>query len=449
MDQMHRFNCSTILQQECGRRYFAYTPFSELVYSRFCNITKFRNYCLMHSLDVFRRYNIYENNIAKSNITEYIYGDSWNDLVLPLVNISINDDSFDDPCVQVNMFDLPSGNYHEVMFIYQPYCGDIWCGVNSAVPDFNKFSPWTCIPMRCKITIISISIICVIMSLLTTIANVVVIGVFLKTEKLRNNQSLYKMSIAFSDLIVGLFVFPSIIVTTYFSYSSSNLPFGYYNTIGFITTLSVSVSLLTLIMSGFDRVFAMMRPMKYSHRSTRKIAYYVIGATWCISSVVALLPILIPSVGYHMTTSRSLISIANGHAALAVIGIPLIMTWINGIAVYSVVKTRSNIRRPSKDSSASPRSRRRIVMEKKLAITLCIMIGVFTVCVLPSFVQQILGSAGLFRNANFAVFTTSEAFVVITFLSNSLWNCFIYNFRHTDFRERAKNIFCSKFKSNV
>ena len=133
-----------------------------------------------------------------------------------------------------------------------------------------------------------------------TTVNAIALYIMGKNPKVKTPQILYRINLAVADIIVGISVFvPSI----YFAkerfgkvatVSSENISFinqaatttdkawGFVNFIGFVTWLSISVSIFTLVSASCDRVFATSFPARYVKR---KIFYVTIGVcvmTWLV-----------------------------------------------------------------------------------------------------------------------------------------------------------------------
>ena len=118
---------------------------------------------------------------------------------------------------------------------------------------------------------------CGILAVFTTLANLTVLIVFLTNKKLMNGQTIYRMSLAMSDILVGIFVFPTFIGTSinhqlsnFLSYSEE--PTSYINAVGFFTMQTSHASVLTLTAAATDRFRVVYRPLTYNKQSSISVA---------------------------------------------------------------------------------------------------------------------------------------------------------------------------------
>ena len=102
-----------------------------------------------------------------------------------------------------------------------------------------------------------------------------------------NGQEIYRISLASSDILTGIIVFPSYIC----SYSDSrSVCFNktYLNVVGFFTLLSIYVSIFSLIAAAIDRFKALYRPLKYNAKAIVTMAKHICLGLWLISVLLAI-----------------------------------------------------------------------------------------------------------------------------------------------------------------
>ena len=314
-----------------------------------------------------------------------------------------------------------------------------------------------------------------------------VILVLSMNSRLKHSQSTYKISLATADLLVGLVVLPTCIYTlaavyqqplsadvtrTVAGYKVSNgslgeenavikknvhenlqtdiVPISYRNGVGFWTSLSLFVSVYTLAAAGFDRLAAVYKPMTYSKAKANKIAKGTCVISWVVAAIFALVPIFVPGIfEYGIIFSTIVLSLYRAGIILYIVAllIPLIVVWITNISVYIVIKKHTNsvLTKMSKHSKTNQNSH----VEKRLAATLRLMVGVFTFNTLPvwlTFICNILlprvsgvNPETLSPKAA-ADFITVQFVSVILLFGNSLCNFFIYNIRNKEFRSAFKRM---------
>lgn len=334
---------------------------------------------------------------------------------------------------------------------------------------------------RCGANIVIIIVLCCIMSVAVIFANIVVITVFLKTRKLLNSQGIYKLSIAFADLLVGIVVIPTFVVTAYYlifqshagrrtvaqAANYSNITFttypavdrvsrSYYNVVGVLTTTSLFVSVYTLLAAGIDRLLAVSRPLNYLSSDNKRIAAVTVGVVWVTSFIFAVFPLALYERDLLYGILTSMLVFLEGEKAMIIYAvtlfIPIILTLVNAVILFALLKRHShhsrNLTSGNPDSADNSRN-----LERRLAKTLILMVGTFTACLMPVAVLTTVGSS--MTSVNFraiesmdrqgmVAFTSLEFCAVIVLASNSLWNCLIYNVRNDDFRAEAKKLFTLK-----
>lgn len=99
----------------------------------------------------------------------------------------------------------------QVMVNFIPFCSLQMFGIdeqyfekypNLAVADF--------LPSNCKASIISAEVFIFLLMILIIVCNSLVIAIMIKYYNLKSNQNMIKFSLAITDLMIGLFVFPSV-----------------------------------------------------------------------------------------------------------------------------------------------------------------------------------------------------------------------------------------------
>ena len=341
----------------------------------------------------------------------------------------------------------------------------------------------------CRASIVIVIVVCCVLAVSVTIANITVIVVILRNPRYPTSQMIYKLSLALADLFVGLFVFPSSAISIYrfqiasferrtvqvdfdlsnhvlnstvsyvqheeFDpaandyYRPSNHP-AYNSAFGFITAVSIFASVSTLMFASYDRFRAIHTPLLYNQTKAATNAHRITFALWIFAIAIGLLPIVVDEISaYRILAGGALIALS-GESGLILygiaLGIPLVSVWIFTVSVSVIIKRQAKRRKKLMSKKQVQDSTR----EQKLTRTLHIMVGVFTACVLPSFIfvmiPEIIPSFDAANVANLAkkpasVFISLELASVIIISSNSLWNCFIYSFRNKDFRRDAASLY--------
>ena len=315
------------------------------------------------------------------------------------------------------------------------------------------------------------------LALAITIGNVTILGVL--SHRIQNVQSIYRLSLAVADFIMGVVVIPIKMRSTYNQLVQSpeftqltnitgymiandsalsmqtivvelkNLcPNNYLSNyvavsaFGFFNVLSLSISVFSLVAATFDRFVAIHRPLKYNHSKAIFAAKITIMCFWFVGSIFAILPIIIPGVDYTLYI-LSFVS-TGGNSFLMVYGIGfcamVVLMWFLMIATY--IAARSSLRRHDRQCQSND--------ERRLLTTLGIMITVFTLCIVPNAIVLVVSANSshiIKRNSRDydPVATTkllsAGVLAGLVLVSNSLWNCFIYSIREKSFRSATKLLY--------
>ena len=330
-------------------------------------------------------------------------------------------------------------------------------------------------------------IFCGILALSIIIANLTIIIVILRNYHFPTSQLIYKLSLAFADILVGIFVVPSFISTLYIIYisplqkkSSSEdnswdpnknltgldektdfyftpkITQAYVNFFGFITFLSLFNSTFTLMFASIDRYKVLSKPLRYDKHKAAISAKRVTMALWFLSVIFSLSPIVVPKMGLYCILAGGILISVCTEISFFILGttlaIPFFVMWLFTIALQ--VQLKRQHRQSSNKNLRSTRYIRNFNTEKSIAKTLSIIIGVYTACVFPALLfvifSEFIPSVNPLNLKSFsirlaAVFSSIELFVTVILVSNSLWNAFIYAFRHKTFRKDAAVLYYSIF----
>ena len=325
-----------------------------------------------------------------------------------------------------------------------------------------------------------------LLGIATFVCNATILGVLLFNNKLQNGQAIYRLSLAFADILVGAIVFPTFIstvnkylidrhglgelrnVTGYVRINNTVAPiessmvelrenggnFGdrfsrsYLNGVGFFTVLSLSVSVYTLVAAGADRFVAINKPLRYSQRKAIFAAKSAVACIWIAGILFATLPLYVGELRYGVVAA---ILISSGGLKVLILYsvaffIPLILMWILTITTFVVAKSKSS----EWSTQTVDNGHSQMELEMQLFRTLGVMVGVFTLCLLPAAIVLLVGiyltdiyfqDPINLNEQSSSHYTAADVVVVILLTSNSLWNCFIYSARDPHFRKASSNMY--------
>jgi len=332
-----------------------------------------------------------------------------------------------------------------------------------------------------KAKIIVSLVVLIMTAVLITVVNVLVIIVLSTTkELLYTSQSIYKLSLAAADLLVGVVVMPTSIYSfiKYFFHpispsNTTRIVTGYqeingsyvkmnktvinvmyfqdvnyhgHNFVGFMTSMSILTSVYTLAAASFDRFFAVYKPFSYNKGKAVRYAKVATAVLWLSTGLVSLLPIVTSSniLYYFFQPFLHLVLISDrnhGNNAVSlyvvILFIPLIIVWITSISIFVIIKRHSrNFQQNHPSVSHIIRNNQ---VEKHLTITLSLITGVFTINNLPGLVAILLGQHFI-SLVNVYIFNVVSLISIILLFGNSFCNFFIYNARNKDFQKALKQI---------
>ena len=319
----------------------------------------------------------------------------------------------------------------------------------------------------------------IVLAVAIVICNATILGV-LYLNKDQDVHSIYRLSLAIADFIMGIIVIPTSVGKMYqhlfqsLSFSefqnvtdfrivndssssmqsastelkelnnllSDALSSEYVSAVGFFTLLSFSTSIYSMVAASLDRFVAIFRPLRYNDTKAILAAKIAVTSIWFAGIAIAVLPIAVPDLDYAF--------VAFDFAKLGrkpflilysvIFFLPVLLMWSSIIATYAAA--RPGLRKHDKQLQTDH--------EMRLLGTLGVMIVVFSICVVP-LVSTMIVSAFLpftdkthpenFDSAATTKFLTVQLSLGFLFSTNSLWNCFIYSTRETNFRSAVKLLY--------
>nr|XP_026694245.1 uncharacterized protein LOC113475036 [Ciona intestinalis] len=485
-------------QSICERKTFVFDHFSALVYERYCDTKNLESSCteilnntisvaMPHTAAVLRqnRIPVYTEQLTTfapvtGPLATRHHSPSWLRLVKQLGNTNLTLKQSLQPCVQVATYEAETklGNFMEILTFSIPTCGVIWCGFNKRLVDHFAISAWDCMPERCRPAVVFILWLCLLLAVTISALNSTIILVYGMNPRLRNSQAIYKISLAVADLIAGVIILPTAISTLYRQiwtpYQSGSIenvtivhqnvtfstyrsdpvyqleiqfPYSYRYFVGFFTSLSFSVSIYILNIAGFDRMMAVYKPLHYKKEDARILATKASIGVWFVASMFSLLPIFTDKMNYVPGVSFLMHMEGQIGTVIYLTGLllPVISMWVISIATFCYARKHK-----FRDRHLSGNRNDKGSLEVRLARTLVIMVGMFSISLLPivtiiccqMFLPSIHNTSPRDFNVDDATASnTAEFFGTLVLVCNSLWNFFIYSYRDNRFKKALKVLF--------
>ena len=263
-------------------------------------------------------------------------------------------------------------------------------------------------------------------SLLATAGNLLAIRSLWKSSSIPANLKKLYLSLAFSDLGVGLIaqlMFGVIVSLMLNIAANGNYNFEFlcptvltvcYAAIYFLTC----ASFLTITLIAVDRVLAIFLHLRCQQIVTSGRVYVALASLWFSSCVAALIFFLLPS------RNSMLVAIAE------IIGLSL--TAVAYVRIYKTVRRH----RKQTQSEFHPQNdqRKKAAREKKSTLSALIIYVVFLACFLPNLCCIMLLTGDSFR-VSFLVANHISGFLV---LLNSSLNPIVYFWRYREIRGIVK-----------
>ena len=263
-------------------------------------------------------------------------------------------------------------------------------------------------------------------SLVATLGNLLVIRALIKASTIPANVRKMFISLAFSDLAVGLLpqLMDAIIFAVVWKMASRGGTLAYLcptvlRVLYYFTYLLVAASFLNVVFIAFDRLFAFSLHLRYQELFTPRRITIVLVSVWIISCVLAFLFIFFPK---EMEMVAVVITVTR-----------YILTTVVYVPIYKVVKYhRNQIYSQNQLQNAQTREAHK---QRKSAYNSLFVSVVFLACYFPFFPCTI----------PYMTNNTEISFIVAQFASeflvclNSSLNPLVYCWRYREIRQTVKN----------
>ncbi|XP_066533562.1 trace amine-associated receptor 13c-like [Hoplias malabaricus] len=275
--------------------------------------------------------------------------------------------------------------------------------------DFNQTDP--CLYFHCPERSVSTAVYVILyifaaaVVLLTVCGNLLVIISVCHFKQLHTPTNMLILSLAVSDFLIGVFVFPVSLVSVIESCWIFNKVFCIF----FLLTAYIvaGTSILDIALIAVDRYIALSNPFLYTRAVSVSIMCFVILSNWCI--------IFTYNLGVrYFNRNFDRIVICPGRCFLftdevwSVVDLlfifvsPLSIIIILYIQVFVIAKKHATAIRDLNIQTGTSKNETSMKSERKAAKVLGIVVSVFLVCLLPYFIYSLLGrvievGVGLFQ----------------------------------------------------
>ena len=277
-----------------------------------------------------------------------------------------------------------------------------------------------------RTTLFSLCVLNFVFSPMATFGNTLAIQALRKTSFLPANMRKLFLSLALSDLAVGLFA--HIMLAVVFNMAvNSNLELLCPVTLtccNVILYLLACASFLNVTAIALDRLLAVSLHLRYQELVTAKRVTVAIVAIW-LTSCTSL---------YVFFTTLSL------NIPLFLSSVGFLLTTVAYFRVYKVARYhRNRIHHQFQQQNLQAVV---LLRERKSSLNVVYIYAVFVACYLPNFCCLILMSAGNSRDSVLAAFFVTTFFILL----NSSLNPLIYCWRYPEVRVIMKSILKKTFR---
>ncbi|XP_017291709.1 trace amine-associated receptor 1-like [Kryptolebias marmoratus] len=270
-----------------------------------------------------------------------------------------------------------------------------------------------------------------LLSVATVCGNLLVIISVLYFKQLHTPANFLILSLAVTDLLVGIIVFPlsmaiSLSSCMYYESLFCNVrdSFGIY---------LCTCSILHLCCISVDRYYAVCQPLTYKSKITRHVVVFMITINWSASALIGM-AVMIPRLEEKCQECFVDTFIANIVGSILAFYLPIFIMMCIYLKIFFVAQRQARSIQARMKCGATVSK-----MERKATKTLAIVLGVFLFCWTPFFLSITFQP---FIN-NLGVVPVIETLNWLA-MTNSTLNPFIYAFFYSWFRSAFKLIMSGK-----
>ncbi|XP_062979411.1 histamine H2 receptor [Elgaria multicarinata webbii] len=277
-----------------------------------------------------------------------------------------------------------------------------------------------------------------VLILVTVCGNVMVCLAVYYNRRLRSLTNCFIVSLAFTDLLLGLLVLP---FSAIYEISSHVWPFDTIlcNVYISLDVMLCTASILNLFMISLDRYYAITAPLRYTTVVTPLRVAVAMFLIWVVSLMVSFLPIHLGWNTNDTTVQNTRSSNEKRECKLEVNSmyvlvdglltfyLPLLIMSITYYRIFKIAREQAK-RINNTNCCKTDRHALPTVKEHKATVTLAAVMGVFIVCWFPYF------TVFTYRGIKGQVYETLMTIVLWLGYANSAVNPVLYAALNRDFR---------------
>ncbi|XP_031572396.1 adenosine receptor A2a-like [Actinia tenebrosa] len=264
---------------------------------------------------------------------------------------------------------------------------------------------------------IAMNFINILITILGSVGNIVVCLTIALTPSLQNLSSYCIFNLSVADLLATMIVEPCLIVILFWKLHGICLVKVEY-VARLVGNLSCSISVLTLAIMSVERCLAIVKPMTYKRYITTTRLKTLLINSWLFCFITPCLDAFVDEDKKKTYVLFSMISMA----------ILFVIILVSYAFLFRAVRKQSYARQQLRNTTSVSHE-----AEKRLARTVALVIGLFTIFWSPIIVRMAFKP-----DKNYG---SDYVWTVIASLANSAVNPFVYFFRSKTFRISVRNIF--------
>ncbi|KAM7153476.1 5-hydroxytryptamine receptor 5A-like [Macrochelys suwanniensis] len=306
----------------------------------------------------------------------------------------------------------------------------------------------------------------VLLTLATFLWNLLVLVTILRVKTFHRVPHNLVASTAVSDVLVAALVMPLSLVRELSAGRRWRLGRALCHVWISFDVLCCTASIWNVTAIALDRYWSITRHLEYTLRARRRISNAMIGLTWALSALISLAPLAGWGETYSPAQQRCQVSQAPSYAVVSTCGafyLPLCVVLFVYWKIYKAARFRIGGRRrnvvlplpqrgPVKEAAHEPQmvftARHATITfqtdgetwreqkEKKAALMVGILIGVFVLCWIPFFITELISPL---YSCNIPPIWKS-IFLWLGY-SNSFFNPLIYTAFNKNYNNAFKNLF--------
>ncbi|XP_066572434.1 histamine H2 receptor [Amia ocellicauda] len=288
-----------------------------------------------------------------------------------------------------------------------------------------------------------LSVVLALVIMLTVCGNVLVCLAVGVSRRLRCVTNCFIVSLAVTDLLLGLLVLPFSAVPELLGH----WPFGpeFCNIYISLDVMLCTASILNLFCISLDRYFAVTAPLRYSMLVTSGRAALAMSLIWAVSLMVSFLPIhlgwntrnlTVQNWGPYACEGKCIFQLNLGYVLVDAFGtfyLPLAVMCATYYRIFRIAREqakRINTSPCCSAPTASTAASTPALREHKATVTLAAVLGAFIVCWFPYFTHF------TYKGLRGEQLDTGTAYTVVLWLgyANSALNPILYAALNRDFR---------------